>query len=282
MSPGDGTELRRLRHAHVRPQARGARARRGMAPCDDDGREYLDFLGGIGVISLGHCHPAVVGAPCRAGREALHVSNYFYIEHRGEVARRISGLLNADGRGQAEATAAAVAARSSANSGAEANECAIKVARLHARKRAEAQARAAASAAPRVVVSARHAASTGARMATLAATGPGRLPAGGVPAAARRASPPFGAQRRGRAARGRGESGALPAAAICAVMVECVQGEGGVHGRATLRVPASCTSPTSATRRATRCSSCDEVQTGVFRCGSPFSVPARRHRALTS
>ena len=129
----------------------------GMVLEDDKGRAYLDFIAGIGVISLGHCHPAVVDALRQQAEKLIHVSNYYYIEGRGEVARRLSDLLNHGAPEDAEPWQSFFA-----NSGAEANECAIKLARLHARKRAEAQARvagagegearAAASAAPRVIV----------------------------------------------------------------------------------------------------------------------------------
>ena len=66
----------------------------GMVLEDDKGRAYLDFIAGIGVISLGHCHPAVVDALRQQAEKLIHVSNYYYIEGRGEVARRLSDLLN--------------------------------------------------------------------------------------------------------------------------------------------------------------------------------------------
>ena len=68
----------------------------GMTLKDAEGREYLDFLAGIGVCCLGHGHPAVVGAVERQAKELMHVSNYFYIEHRGEVAALLSKLANDD------------------------------------------------------------------------------------------------------------------------------------------------------------------------------------------
>lgn len=89
---------------------------------DDEGREYLDFLGGISVASVGHCHPEVVHAIRVQAGELLHVSNLFYTAPMVELARRLS--------------------RSSlggkvffCNSGTEANECAIKIARKSARAR---------------------------------------------------------------------------------------------------------------------------------------------------
>ena len=100
----------------------------GMVLEDDKGRAYLDFIAGIGVISLGHCHPAVVDALRQQAEKLIHVSNYYYIEGRGEVARRLSDLLNHGAPEDAEPWQSFFA-----NSGAEANECAIKLARLHAR-----------------------------------------------------------------------------------------------------------------------------------------------------
>ena len=51
----------------------------GMTLVDDKGKEYLDFLSGIGVCSLGHCHPALVQAVSDQAAKLIHVSNYFYI-----------------------------------------------------------------------------------------------------------------------------------------------------------------------------------------------------------
>ena len=68
----------------------------GMTLTGSDGRTYLDFLAGIGVCCLGHAHPAVTAALERQVGRLLHVSNYFYIEHRGETAALISKLANDD------------------------------------------------------------------------------------------------------------------------------------------------------------------------------------------
>ena len=59
----------------------------GMMLVDDAGKEYFDFLSGIGVCSLGHCPPAIVKAVSDQAAKLIHVSNYYYIEHRGEVAQ---------------------------------------------------------------------------------------------------------------------------------------------------------------------------------------------------
>ena len=65
----------------------------GMMLTDDKGKQYLDFIGGIGVISLGHCAPALVKTLQEQTAELMHVSNYYYIEHRGEVAEKLSNIL---------------------------------------------------------------------------------------------------------------------------------------------------------------------------------------------
>ena len=84
---------------------------------DVDGKEYLDFLSGLAVTSLGHSHPAVADALASQSRTLLHVSNLFGSEPGPRVAATLDRLLG--GGGQIFFT----------NSGAEANECAIKLAR---------------------------------------------------------------------------------------------------------------------------------------------------------
>ena len=66
---------------------------RGMQVEDSEGRTYLDFVSGVGAVSLGHCHPALVSAIEEQASTLVHVSNYYYIEHRGEVAHLVSCLL---------------------------------------------------------------------------------------------------------------------------------------------------------------------------------------------
>ncbi len=85
---------------------------------DDDGREYLDFLAGIAVCSLGHCHPAVIDAVCRQAKELMHVSNLFHTKPQIRLAELLCANTFADKVFMA-------------NSGAEANEAAIKLARIH-------------------------------------------------------------------------------------------------------------------------------------------------------
>ena len=89
---------------------------------DSDGREYLDFMTGISVCSVGHCHPAVVEAVREQAGRLMHVSNLFYTEPMVRLAERLAES-SLGGR------------VFFANSGTEANECAIKIARKHAHRR---------------------------------------------------------------------------------------------------------------------------------------------------
>ena len=239
---------------------------RGMQVEDSEGRTYLDFVSGVGAVSLGHCHPALVSAIEEQASTLVHVSNYYYIEHRGEVAHLVSDLLN-ECVDEGERTPWQ---SFFANSGAEANECAFKLARLHAKKRAMAAAeaagadedgvRAAAAAAPRLIVTL-DASFHGRTLATLAATAqPAKqevfqpLPDGFV------RTPLNDVEALEALFATQGD-------AICAVMVECVQGESGVH---------PCTAEfLAAVRRLTaECGAlfmCDEIQCGMYRCGThPF------------
>jgi acetylornithine/N-succinyldiaminopimelate aminotransferase len=88
---------------------------------DTDGRSYLDFLSGIAVTSLGHAHPAVADAVCEQARTLLHVSNLYGTTVGPEVASTLDRLIG-DGT---EAGGKVFFC----NSGAEANECAIKLGR---------------------------------------------------------------------------------------------------------------------------------------------------------
>jgi acetylornithine aminotransferase len=87
---------------------------------DDAGKEYLDFLAGIAVCGLGHCHPEVALAISEAARKLIHVSNLFYTYPQVELAAQLTRLSFAD-------------KLFFCNSGAEANEAAIKLARKYSR-----------------------------------------------------------------------------------------------------------------------------------------------------
>ncbi len=94
----------------------------GVLLWDSEGKEYLDFLAGISVCSVGHCHPAVVEAVREQAGKLMHVSNLFYTEPMVQLAARLS-----------ESSLGGKVFLS--NSGTEATECAIKVARKHAHRR---------------------------------------------------------------------------------------------------------------------------------------------------
>jgi predicted acetylornithine/succinylornithine family transaminase len=113
-------ELQAIEAAHVVPSyarlpvelVRGA----GTRLWDADGNEYLDFLCGISVSSVGHCHPAVVAAVREQAGRLMHVGNLFYTEPMERLADRLTGLFGGAGG-------------VFCNSGAEANEAALKLVR---------------------------------------------------------------------------------------------------------------------------------------------------------
>ncbi|MBI5167220.1 MAG: aminotransferase class III-fold pyridoxal phosphate-dependent enzyme, partial [candidate division NC10 bacterium] len=94
---------------------------KGTRVWDSDGREYLDFVSGIGVNGLGHCHPRVVAAIKDQAERLLHVSNLYHIEPQVHLARALCESSFAD-------------RAFFCNSGGEANEAAIKLARKYAKE----------------------------------------------------------------------------------------------------------------------------------------------------
>lgn len=95
----------------------------GARVWDDEGKRYLDFTSGIAVSALGHCHPRWVAAVQRQAGELIHTSNLFRNPNQAELARRLVGRA---GPGRVMFC----------NSGAEANEALLKLARLHGVKKA--------------------------------------------------------------------------------------------------------------------------------------------------
>ena len=167
---------------------------------DEDGREYLDALAGVAVTNVGHSHPAVVAAITEQAGLLLHTSNLYAIDWQQRLGAKL-----------AERSGLALAFFN--NSGAEANETALKLARLHGHSRGIAR--------PLVVVM--HNAFHGRTLATLAASdgphlsaGLGRLPGDCIKIpfadldALANVTQAFG-QR------------------IAAVLLEPIQGESGVH-----------------------------------------------------
>ena len=89
---------------------------RGSTLCDVEGREYVDFVAGVAVASLGHAHPGLVGAVAGQAARLIHVSNLYGTRPQRELAARLAGLTGG--------------MRSFfCNSGAESIECALKLAR---------------------------------------------------------------------------------------------------------------------------------------------------------
>jgi 4-aminobutyrate aminotransferase len=99
-----------------------AKRGRGLRVEDVDGNEFLDFAAGIAVCSTGHCHPEVVAAIQKQAAELIHISGTdFYYEHMVKIADRLSAVAPMPGPHRYYF----------GNSGAEAIECAMKVARYH-------------------------------------------------------------------------------------------------------------------------------------------------------
>ncbi len=111
-----------LTHAFGSPLAQMERGQ-GCYLWDSSGKRYLDFLGGIAVNSLGHCHPAFVTALTEQAGRLDHVSNYFVTRPQLDLAEKLLELAGAE-----------QGAVFFSNSGTEANEAALKLARLHGKE----------------------------------------------------------------------------------------------------------------------------------------------------
>ena len=223
---------------------------------DSTGKEYLDLLGGIGCASVGHANPAVAEAVKKQLKKIWQVGNYFYVENRNEVAEGLSQLLSAmtDEGGHVVGSTGTTWRTFFANSGAEANEGAIKLARRYGERKLGGASG---------IVTARKS-FHGRTLATLAATGQDKFHASFQPLPAGFDAVPLNDIDALRAAL---EHPSEASGAVCAVMLECVQGEGGVWvaDYDYLRdVRDLCTEKGVLLM-------VDEVQTGFFRCGSPFA-----------
>ena len=216
----------------------------GCALWDTEGRRYLDALSGIAVCNLGHAHPALKEAICTQAEKLLHTSNLYGIANQealGEKLTTLSGMENVF----------------FSNSGAEANEAAIKLARLHGHSQGIDE--------PTIVVMDHS--FHGRTLATLSATGNRKVQAGFEPLVkgfVRAAYNDIEAL----------ENIAKHSPSVVAVLVEPIQGEGGVH------VPAD--NYLNEVRRL--CDEngwlmmLDEIQTGMGRTGRMFAF---QHNAIT-
>jgi len=209
---------------------------RGDRLWDSDGKEYLDFAAGIAVDVLGHCHPKVVEAIKAQAEALLHVSNLYHIEPQIRLAQALCEHSFAD-------------KVFFCNSGAEANEAAIKLARRYAKVRWGPD---------RYEIVCMRDSFHGRTMATLTATGQEKHQRGFEPLLPGFKHIPFNDLRAAEQAID---------SRTCAVLVEPIQGEGGV------RVPDDDYLP--ALRQL--CSDrdvllmLDEVQTGMGRTGRLFA-----------
>ncbi len=171
---------------------------KGCRLWDASGKEYLDFLAGIAVCNLGHCHEEITRTLCDQADTLIHVSNLFYTQPQVELARELTRLSFAD-------------KVFFSNSGAEANEAAIKLARKHSNDR---------HGPGRFHIITMRNSFHGRTLATLSATGQEKVHKGFEPLVEGFTFADF-------------DSLSSVEAAItdrtCAVMVEPIQGEGGVH-----------------------------------------------------
>lgn len=166
---------------------------------DGDGRRYLDVIAGIGVNSLGHAHPAVTAAVSAQAGRLIHTSNLYHIPLQEQLASRLAEVSG-------------MSRCFIGNSGAEANEAAIKLARLHGHNRGIQN--------PTIIVM-EHA-FHGRTMATLSASGNRKIQAGFEPLVSGFTRAAYGDAEAVRKIAENNHS-------VCAILVEPIQGEGGVR-----------------------------------------------------
>ncbi len=166
----------------------------GCRLTDAEGKEYLDFMAGIAVCGLGHAHPEITEAICRQAAELVHVSNLYYTEPQIALAEMITG--NSFGE-----------KIFLCNSGAEANEAAIKLARIY-------------SGEGRYKIISFSGSFHGRTLATVAATGQPKFHKGFEPLPEGFSHAPFGDLQ---------ALEQLIDDSTCAILLEPLQGEGGVR-----------------------------------------------------
>jgi acetylornithine/N-succinyldiaminopimelate aminotransferase len=215
----------------------------GSTVWDTQGRSYTDFVAGIAVCNLGHAHPRIAAALARQAKELVHVSNLYYTIPQTELARLLVEKSFAD-------------RVFFGNSGAEANEAAIKLARKYFKDKGEHR---------RFRIVCMEKSFHGRTMATLSATGQDKIKKGFDPVLEGFSFVPFD------------DIQALKAAVddhTCAVMLEPIQGEGGIRCPAPdylKQVRALCD-------RTGMLMILDEIQTGMGRTGKLF---AHEHDGVT-
>ncbi len=204
---------------------------------DTEGNKYLDGLAGVAVCGLGHAHPAVTTALCEQAARLLHTSNWYHIARQEKLADRLTALADMD-------------RVFFSNSGAEANEAAIKLARLYGHGKGIDK--------PSIIVT--EGSFHGRTLATLTATGNRKVQAGFEPLVQGFVRAPYDDLQAIETIAGNNSE-------VVAVMVEPVIGEGGVQ------------IPDAGYLKGLRqiCDShswlliLDEIQTGVGRTGRWFA-----------
>jgi len=165
---------------------------------DEKGRRYLDALAGIAVNGLGHGHPVLTRAIAEQAAKLIHTSNLFEVREQERLAERVCAIAGMDNA-------------FFCNSGSEANECAIKIARLHGHQRGIEN--------PSIVVMEK--AWHGRTIATLSATGSRKAQAGFEPLMGGFLRVPYN------------DPGAIERMSehpsVVAILMEVLQGEGGIH-----------------------------------------------------
>jgi predicted acetylornithine/succinylornithine family transaminase len=201
---------------------------------DVGGRDYIDFLGGIAVDAVGHCHPRVVQAVQQQITQLIHVSNLFYTEPQFRLAQKLTAVAGMD-------------KVFFCNSGAEANECALKIARKWGKRKEP----------PAIEIVAVEGAFHGRLFGTLSVTAQAKY------------QKPYEPLVPGVRVVPRNDVPALREAitpSTCAVILEPIQGESGVH-------PLSVEFLHAARERCSEVGALlifDEVQTGMGRTGAWF------------
>ncbi|MCL2529952.1 MAG: aminotransferase class III-fold pyridoxal phosphate-dependent enzyme [Coriobacteriia bacterium] len=228
---------------------------KGMRLYDGEGKEYLDFIAGVGCAALGHCDAAVSDAIAAQAHKLVQAGNYYYIEGRGEYAQSLSALLNTNNE------SAPPWKTFFANSGAEANEGAIKLARKYGKLNLGGAG---------TVISAKRS-FHGRTLVTTAATGQEVKQAGFAPMPSGFSHVAPGdfdeLSEALQAATKAANEQDNPSLAPVAVLLECIQGEGGV-----LPIDEAYLQEVRAlTQEQGLLLIIDEIQTGFFRTGLPFS-----------
>jgi len=203
---------------------------------DNKNQQYLDCLSGVGVVNLGHCHPEVTKAIAEQSSTLLHTSNWYHIENQEILAERLCDVANME-------------KVFFSNSGAEANEAAIKIARLHGKSKGI----------ENPIILTANQSFHGRTMATLSATGNSKVQMGFAPLVSEFIHVDFNDINAIKAFDGN--------TSVVAVMLEPIQGESGVI------IPAD----DYLNNVQSICNSndwlliLDEVQTGIGRTGKLFA-----------